>query len=175
MRPLASFGVAAAVVFLLAGCITIQSPSGADSNGPGITGAPGGANPGAGSRTDCTGQAVLLNQAGATYTLSGKCGQVSVQGQGIVVRMDDAAGVEIRGDRITVDVDTAGALAISGQDNTVVADSLDAVAIRGDRNRVEGDRIRALTINGNDNTVRSDSAIGGVVDNGSRNSVVVDD
>ncbi|MCU1513711.1 MAG: hypothetical protein JWO10_801, partial [Microbacteriaceae bacterium] len=159
MRIVAALGIVAISTSMLAGCITIQVPAAGAGSGN-SNGSPN--NPAAGS-VECHGQALLLNRAGGRYTLSGGCGAVSIQGQDIVVELDDAASITINGDRVTVDGDSLGPVSISGQNNSVTADTVKSLKINGDRNMIKADSAGAVAVGGNDNSVDADT-VGSVND-----------
>jgi len=176
MKLIPASAVALAALLALSGCITVQvPPSGSAPSAAASAEGEESLRPAPGAVVDCDSRPVLLNQAGATYRLSGNCGTVTIEGQDITVDLDGAAVVEIRGDRVSIDADMIGALSLSGQNNSVDADSADSATVAGDRNDLELDSIGSLTIDGNDNRVDTDQPIGTVADNGSRNLVTTDD
>jgi hypothetical protein len=137
-------GVTALVVLLsLTGCVVVRVAPTATLRPTSTRGA----------IVDCTGRGMTLNQPNTVYRLSGNCGDLTVQGQGIVITMDSARSLTISGDRATVTADTLGLLSISGQDSSVTADTVGALTIRGDRNTVRSDSIGPSSIAGHGDVV----------------------
>jgi hypothetical protein len=133
--------VMAAGALLLTGCVTAN-----------ITPTPAPSATATGS-SDCTAKNITLNQPGMHYTLTGNCGDVSIQGQGITVSLDSAKALTISGDRNIVTGKTFGAVSIQGQDNTISATVIGALTINGDRDTVTAPSIGPRSVSGNGDSV----------------------
>jgi PBP1b-binding outer membrane lipoprotein LpoB len=137
--------VLVAAGLLLTGCVTVNvapKPTATPAPSASVTGS-----------ADCTAQNLTLNQPGLHYTLTGTCGEISIQGQDITVSMVSAKSVTINGDRNTVTAKSLGAVSIQGQDNTMSATVVGALTINGDRNTVTAPAIGPKSVNGQANTV----------------------
>ncbi|MCU1413159.1 MAG: hypothetical protein JWN80_499, partial [Microbacteriaceae bacterium] len=101
----------------------------------------------------CSAQNLTLNQPGVHYSLTGNCGEVSIQGQDITVTMVSAKSLTINGDRNTVTAKSLGAVSVQGQDNTMSATVIGALTINGDRNTVTAPAVGPKSVNGQSNSV----------------------
>ncbi|TBN57495.1 DUF3060 domain-containing protein [Glaciihabitans arcticus] len=123
---------------------------------------------------DCSGDDTTFNEPGVTYVVNGRCGVVTVEGEGISVGIARAERINIRGDDNEVTAGIVGSVLINGQGNEVDAggdDTITAVEIAGDGNRVSAvTMIESVVVNGNDNLTESQNGIGTVADNGTGNS-----
>lgn len=69
---------------------------------------------------DCAKEpAVSVNAAGGTYTFTGPCTKVSINGSDNKIKLDSVEKLAINGSKNTVDVDAVDKLAVTGSDNTV--------------------------------------------------------
>ena len=127
---LALTGIAAA--FALAGCIVVPPPT-PDRDDDRDR------EPAGSSDIECGTDGVVLNEAGATYRLSGDCDSVTIEGQDISVAADAIGVLDIRGDRNEAEFSAdLGSLVIAGNDNEVGANAIGQTSDSGDRNRVTG-------------------------------------
>jgi hypothetical protein len=86
----------------------------------------------------CTpGEPLLLNSPSTLYTISGPCDDVTVEGNGLIVRAEHVESLVLRGDGNLIEADAIGSLEVSGQDNRVRADSIDDVSVKGERNEID--------------------------------------
>lgn len=104
------------------------------------------------------------------YTLKGDCGVVTVTGNEVKVKGENAEAIVIKGDRVDIEMGSVERLELAGNDNLVDADDIGGVNIAGDRNAVDADAVQAVTLQGNDNVVNAD-VTGEVVQSGDRNLV----
>ncbi|CAN5234081.1 hypothetical protein BH11ACT5_BH11ACT5_09400 [soil metagenome] len=125
--------------------------------------------PTSGSLQVCDGVDFTVTGVGF-YTLQGDCGVVTVTGNDITIKADDAEAIVIKGDRVNIEMGSLGRLDLEGNDNELDADDIGGVNIAGDRNTVDADTSMAVTIQGNDNVVDADIT-GDVVQSGDRNLV----
>lgn len=173
-RRLAFLPIAVVLAFSLSGCITVQLPATSDASN-----APSAPAPSATTTPsddvdlvgDCSTGVVVLDQAGADYTL-GDCASVTIQGTDIDLDAGAIAQLIVRGDRNDVDAANIGAVTIQGQDNDLDGRDISDLQISGDRNSVDADGVIALvTVDGNDNEVEA-TTIDVINDNG-RNDIRV--
>lgn len=69
---------------------------------------------------DCSKEpAVSVNVAGGTYTFTGPCTRVSINGSDNKIKLDSVEKLAVNGSKNTVDVDAVDKLAVTGSDNTV--------------------------------------------------------
>lgn len=121
--------------------------------------------------TDCGGQAVTLTTATLSYTLTGDCPSVTVEGDGITVNGPAVAALEIKGSSNVITLSSVGPVTIGGQDNSVAAQTVDTFAITGDRNRIDSaSTVTGGSFAGNENQVHAPSGIGTVTDTGAGNT-----
>lgn len=109
----------------------------------------------AGGRYSCQpGESVALGGHSRTFMLSGSCGAVTVNGDGITVRLaratsldvlgrsdsitvDDRVGsVIVKGTGVSLDAGSIGSIQVTGQGNSVTSAALGSVAVQGDHNAV---------------------------------------
>jgi len=153
----ASLG-ALVVAFTLSGCITIQLPAGT------------GDGQASGSTITCE-QTQTITESG-TYRLTGRCPNLAIEANDVVVTAGDVVNLDITGDRVNVTSTETTTLVIGGNSNIVEAGALSDAQIAGDRNSVHtvGALDRAV-INGNDNKIAADGGVISVFDNGERTEI----
>lgn len=154
-----------AVSMSLAGCVVVNLPV----KPPVVTEPQQTQPPTDGTTEDCTGVDVRLNQPG-TYTLTGDCGEITVEGADITVETGNIDALVIRGDRITATSAKVGRIEIGGNGNTISAEDAGGITINGDRNAITSHTVFGVTIGGNDNTVEA-KVTGEIVQSGDRNQV----
>ena len=170
-RTLAAASIALFLSVSLAGCITVNLPSGEEQPAPGVT--PGSDDD---SRTTiaCTDGTALINQAGTDYLVTGDCETVTIEGAGIDVHVENTNALVVRGDGNDVEVAKLGSVLINGQDNEISATETLAVAkieIAGNQNDVSTlGTIDAVVLNGNENDIEYVGEIVTLSDNGSNNT-----
>ena len=62
---------------------------------------------------------VSVNVSSGTYTFTGKCEKISINGAGNKVKVESVEKISINGSKNTVDVDAVDKLAVTGSDNTI--------------------------------------------------------
>jgi hypothetical protein len=62
---------------------------------------------------------VSINVGGGTYTLTGPCTKVAINGAGNKIKADSVEKLAITGSKNVIDVDAVDKLAVTGNDNTV--------------------------------------------------------
>lgn len=62
---------------------------------------------------------VSLNVSGGTYTFTGPCTKVAVNGAGNKIKADSVVKLAVNGSSNVIDVDAVDKLAVTGSDNTV--------------------------------------------------------
>ncbi len=62
---------------------------------------------------------VSVNVGGGTYTFTGPCTKVSINGSGNQVKLASVEKLAVNGSKNTVDVDAVDKVAVTGSDNTV--------------------------------------------------------
>jgi len=166
MRITAPVIIALAAV-TLSGCVTIVAP--ASTQAPPTPTPTVSATPDDGVLVECEGE-LVIDQPGE-YAVGGDCEALSVQGQGIEVRIGDVGTVTINGDDNEIEASAVDLVQISGQSNEITATDVGTLDIRGDRNEAEFSAdLGSLVIAGNDNEVGA-NAIGQTSDSGDRNRV----
>ena len=69
---------------------------------------------------DCAKEpAVSVNVAGGTYTFTGPCTKISINGSDNKFKIDSVEKLAINGSKNAVDVDAADKIAVTGSENTV--------------------------------------------------------
>lgn len=178
-------GAALATIAALAvgGCALIPGPRvtrvPADAPSPrtsvSVTAAPG---PGSAQPTppgmgiDCGGRPVVLSAGSPSFTLSGECPDVQVQGPDLAVDLTSASvqSLLVGGDRVTVRAGGIADVTVQGNDTVVSATGIEALVVRGDRNAViSSGGVGSVVVQGNDNTVRG--GVGRMSDEGGRNTI----
>jgi hypothetical protein len=170
-RLLAGVVLGASLTLGLSGCFIVQAPPSFDPNV--IDPTPSTTTPipdVAGSTADCTHADIRLTEANATYTLTGECGIVTIEGADITVDAGNLEGLVVRGDRITVEAAAVGSIKVSGTENTITVDDAGAISINGDRNRIRAFTVYTVDVSGNDNVVAATST-GDVTQSGARNTI----
>lgn len=171
IRRLAVLPAVAVLAFSLSGCITVQLPSAPEPSRAPIDPAPSATMTPTDDRDlvgDCASGVVVLDQAGADYTL-GDCASVTIQGTDIDLDAGEIAQLTVRGDRNDVDAANISSVVIQGQDNDLDSRDIDDLQIGGDRNDVDADgSIALVTVEGNDNEVEA-TTIDVINDNGRNN------
>jgi hypothetical protein len=167
-RLLAGAAIGVAVALGLSGCIVVQVPTPAvtDDADPTRTALPDAV----GSTADCTDADIRLTQASTSYTLTGDCGVVTIEGADITVDAGNLDGLVIRGDRILIEAAAVGSIEIGGTQNTVDAEDVGAVSINGDRNEIDAFTVFTVAVSGNDNEIDA-SGTGAVTQSGERNRI----
>jgi hypothetical protein len=62
---------------------------------------------------------VSVNVSGGTYTFTGKCDKISLNGAGNTVKVESVKKLAVNGSKNTVSVDAVDKLSVNGSDNTV--------------------------------------------------------
>lgn len=62
---------------------------------------------------------VSVNVAGGTYTFTGPCDKISVNGAGNTLKIASVGKLAVNGSKNTLDVDAVDKLSVTGTDNTV--------------------------------------------------------
>lgn len=169
-RLLRAIAVSAGILVSLSGCFFAfpfgSGPVGQSRDGDGDRDA---VRPGGTPAAVCVDDEARI--AGEGDFEIGDCARVFVEGTDIDLDAGSIEVLEIRGDRIEVDVDSVGEVTMEGQDNTLDATDAASVTIRGDRNEVDVDGVvGSLEIGGNENEVDAER-IDAIVDQGDRNRV----
>lgn len=184
------FAVAVAATIGLSGCVFVIPPEATDATQDDTP--PGTGQNGQGDERDdddgsdddaqesqpggiadpiaCTTADVELDQPGVTYTLTGDCGTVTVQGADITLNAQSIGVLEISGDQMTIETGSLGTLEVRGNENTLSADQVGVMSFSGDRNVLTANQVGTVTLMGNDNSVTADQ-VGAVDDSGERNLV----
>lgn len=157
-RTVAGLTLSAITVAALSGCVFVR---------PNMTSPT--TVPTSGSLQVCDGVDFTVTGIGF-YTLQGDCGVVTVTGDEITIKAENAEAIVVKGDRVTIEMGSLGRLDLQGNDNEVNADDIGGVNIAGDRNTVDAGTSTAVTIQGNDNVVDA-KVTGEVVQSGERNLV----
>jgi hypothetical protein len=100
------------------------------------------------------GEPVVLNGHSRSFVLTGSCGAVTVNGEGIRVRLARAASLDIRGDSSSVTVDSRIGSALVGGDGVMLAaDSIGSIMLTGHHNSVTAPALGSVTVQGDRNVV----------------------
>ena len=141
---------------------------------------------------NCEVDNVVLSQDGATYTLYGTCGNVTVTGDNVTVtEMPATRRLRVLGVGDTVSSKPVDLVVVRGRDNQVNVRSariarlaspgstlrspglLETVRVPGNRGRVHAERMTKLVVDGNRNAVRVDRGATIVHDDGRHNRIRV--
>jgi hypothetical protein len=120
---------------------------------------------------DCGNAPLTLTAATTSYTLTGTCPSVLVEGEGITVNAPDVVSLEIRGSTVTVSAGAISTLTISGGSNVIQAQSLGTVTVSGDSNKLtSATDVAGGVINGGSNEVHAPGTIGAITGSGEGNT-----
>jgi hypothetical protein len=62
---------------------------------------------------------VSVNVGGGTFTFTGACTKIAINGAGNTVKVESSVKLLVNGSKNTVDIDAADRIAVTGNDNTI--------------------------------------------------------
>ncbi|MGO1682456.1 MAG: hypothetical protein ACTHX3_08925, partial [Corynebacterium variabile] len=119
------------------------------------------------------GENITVNMDDAQPIITGDCGTVIVNVNGVGGAVDNAAEIIINGESVTLTGKDWGALTVNGDDASMTATTIGTATVNGDESRVQNFGLDSLAITGDNNTVVGGPAGGAPVsDTGTGNTVI---
>lgn len=119
------------------------------------------------------GENITVNMDDAQPIITGDCGTVIVNVNGVGGAVDNAAEIIINGESVTLTGKDWGVLTVNGDDASMTATTIGTATVNGDESRVQDFGLDSLAITGDNNTVVGGPAGGAPVsDTGTGNTVI---